>query len=116
MERCQGAGPGTGDLSDVPERSFELERVVELAHQHLDFDVVVVMERTGGKPVCRAAAGDLSAFGITLDGGWVAPSAWLEQAVDSESPQVVRGTTGDRLGRDAEAQVAAFIGVPLRFS
>jgi EAL domain-containing protein (putative c-di-GMP-specific phosphodiesterase class I) len=61
------------ERSRRPDPGFQLERVVDLGRKHLDFDVVLALEATAGRPICRAVAGDRSALGIARDGRWPFP-------------------------------------------
>ncbi len=44
-----------------------LERIVVMAHRHLDVDAVYIVHMTKRGPVYRAAAGDTASFGIAVD-------------------------------------------------
>ena len=117
--RANGPGTAVKNLLDQDGRGG-LERVVELAHRHLGLDVVYVAELTGGKRVCRAVAGDAASFGFTLDGGPPAEGSYSQLLVAGEIGNVVPDTSADSrvagLRATTDAEIGAFIGVPLRLS
>lgn len=94
-----------------------LDRVVELAHRHLGLDAVYVADMTGGSPECRATAGDLASFSMTLND---AETTYSQLLVQGWIANVIPDTSADphvgalRLTR--EAGIGAFIGVPVRLS
>jgi len=97
-----------------------LERIVELAHRHLGLDVVYVAELTGGRPVCRAVAGNAASFNVALGESPPPGATYSQLLVTGEIAKVIPDTSADpRLaGLDwtREAGIGAFIGAPLRLS
>ncbi len=106
-------------LPDHERERIGLDRVVALAHRHLEFDVVFIAELTAAGQVYRAAAGDLLPFEIVLNGP--AGDATLCGALMAgEIPSLISdarvedGAGALRLA--AHGDLGSFIGVPLRLS
>ncbi len=101
-----------------PERDG-LDRVVALAHRHLEFDVVFIAELTAAGQVYRAAAGDLLSFEVVLDGPATDP-ALCGALMAGEIPSLISdariedGAAALRLAPHGD--LGSFIGVPLRLS
>jgi EAL domain-containing protein (putative c-di-GMP-specific phosphodiesterase class I) len=97
-----------------------LERAVELARRHLGLDIAYVAELTGGRQVYRAVAGDAASFKIELDAGPPAEETYCHRLVAGEIPNVIQDTSEAPEVADlpitTEAQIGAYIGVPLRLS
>src|SRR5258708_22269186 len=61
-----------------------LERIVVMAHRHLDVDAVYIVQMTKRGPVYRAAAGDTASFGIAVDMDHPPEGAYCERLAAGE--------------------------------
>ncbi len=97
-----------------------LERIVVMAHRHLDVDAVYIVQMTKRGPVYRAAAGDTASFGIAVDMDHPPEGAYCERLAAGEIPALIVDADAD--GRVPDLPLApsgrtgSFIGVPLRHS
>jgi HD-GYP domain-containing protein (c-di-GMP phosphodiesterase class II) len=82
-------------------------------------DVAYVTQFSGGEQVYRAVEGDTS-FGVERGGSVPLPDSYCRRMVAGELPNLVRDTRADAgahgLALTREAQVGAYVGVPLEFS
>lgn len=95
-----------------------LDRVVELAQTHLHLDLVLACELTGTGPVVRALSGDSS---LCHARGQRPLSPNCSGLLASEQtpivvPDATRHPRAAHLGKDGDAQVGSFVGVPLWLS
>src|SRR5258708_12180303 len=66
-----------------------LERIVVMAHRHLDVDAVYIVHMTKRGPVYRAAAGDTASFGIAVDMDHPPEGAYCERLAAGGVPPLV---------------------------
>jgi EAL domain-containing protein (putative c-di-GMP-specific phosphodiesterase class I) len=96
----------------------QLDRIVELAREHLDMDLAYVSAFTGGKQVYEALSGDAESFGAALGDGPALETTYCARMVVGEIPNVIPDSAADARVRDLattrEGGIGAYIGVPLR--
>src|SRR5258708_25001126 len=66
-----------------------LERIVVMAHRHLDVDAVYIVHMTKRGPVYRAAAGDTASFGIAVDMDHPPEGAYCERLAAGRGPPFI---------------------------
>ena len=97
-----------------------LTRVVELAHRHLDLDLVYIAELTPTSLLFRAVAGDGTSFGIRLNDGISSQGTYSQLLVGGKIPNVIPDTSADsrvaELAATRGVGIGAYIGVPLSLS
>jgi EAL domain-containing protein (putative c-di-GMP-specific phosphodiesterase class I) len=102
-------------LSEIADS--QLDRIMELARRHLEMEVVLLSEFTGGRQVYRAATGDAGSFGVAIGTGPLLESTYCAQVVDGRLPSIVADSAQDDRVRDlqttGEAGIGAYIGVPV---
>jgi EAL domain-containing protein (putative c-di-GMP-specific phosphodiesterase class I) len=107
-------------LFGVDRRSVDLPRLVELAHRHLDLDLVFVDELTDHAFSLRAVAGENESFGIdrSSESSW--HGAYSRLLLEGAIPNVITDTANDprlaELPVTSSMEIGAFIGVPLLHS
>src|SRR5260370_36436376 len=69
-----------------------LERIVVMAHRHLDVDAVYIVHMTKRGPVYRAAAGDTASFGIAVDMDHPPEGAYCERLAAGGGSRRVLGS------------------------
>jgi EAL domain-containing protein (putative c-di-GMP-specific phosphodiesterase class I) len=95
-----------------------LERIVVMAHRHLDVDAVYIVQMTGRGPVYRAAAGDTASFGIAVDMDHPPEATYCERLAAGEIPALILDADADGrvpdLPQAPGGRTGSFIGAPLR--
>jgi GAF domain-containing protein len=108
------------DLFDPDDGRVGLDRVVALAHCHLELDVVFLVELTAARQVYRAVAGDAASFKIVPSDGRPSDAAYCRRLVAGEIPNVIHDAAADgrvsALAVTRRARIGSFIGVPVRLS
>jgi EAL domain-containing protein (putative c-di-GMP-specific phosphodiesterase class I) len=105
-------------LLGSPSTSQELvERVTQLAREHLGMDVAYVAEITDARQVFRSVAGDGDSFGIRIGHDHPVAGTYCGRLVSGAQPCVIGDTAHDpdtaALPITTTARIGAFIGVPL---
>jgi EAL domain-containing protein (putative c-di-GMP-specific phosphodiesterase class I) len=97
-----------------------LDRVVELAHHYLGLDAVYVAEIQGDRLIVRAQAGDVAAFGVSVDGDMPLAGTIAHSLLSGAVPSVVAdGATEPLLAAltvPLAGRVGAYVGIPLHYS
>src|ERR1700682_3323175 len=107
-------------LFDPDNGRVGLDRVVALAHCHLELDVVFLAELTAVNHVYRAVAGDAPSFEIVLNDDRPSDAAYCRRLVAGEIPNVTHDAPADErvseLPVTRRARIGSFIGVPVQLS
>lgn len=107
-------------LLDVRGGESVLDRVASVAHRHLAMDAVYVAELTPGEQIYRSVAGDAAGFGVDVGRRLPRDPTFCHRLVTGEIPNLIPDTTLDPrvsgLPGSLQAQVGAYVGVPLRYS
>lgn len=97
-----------------------IQRVVDLAHQHLGLDATLICHFSDGRQLVLAAAGDVSSFGMKVGDGPPTTSTYCSRMIVGELPNVIPDTGTDNrvryLPTTIRQRIGAYIGVPLRLS
>jgi EAL domain-containing protein (putative c-di-GMP-specific phosphodiesterase class I) len=95
----------------------QLNRILELADQHLDMDLAFVAESFGAEQVYRTVHGDARSFAITLDARC---TAYCGLMLDGQIPHAIPDTAVDHgvqsLDMTINGRIGAYIGVPIVLS
>jgi EAL domain-containing protein (putative c-di-GMP-specific phosphodiesterase class I) len=110
----------TPSLAALTRGRGQVQRVIELAREHLGMDVVYLAQLTDGRQVYRKLAGDSASFGLTLDEGPLAETTYCQRMVAGEIPSLIPDTAVDprvaSLQTTLDGGIGAYIGVPVRLS
>jgi EAL domain-containing protein (putative c-di-GMP-specific phosphodiesterase class I) len=107
-------------LLNVESSPIGLERVLQLAHDHLGLDAVHIAELETKNLVFRAVAGDARSFGVDVGTTISAADSYSKRLVDGVIPGLIpdsaREPTVASLPVTERYQMRAYIGVPLQLS
>ncbi|MGF1473797.1 MAG: HD domain-containing phosphohydrolase [Rubrobacteraceae bacterium] len=97
-----------------------LERTLAAAREHLGMDVAFVAEFSEDRLEFRSIEGDAQSFGLQEDSGVPLESSYCRRLVAGLIPNVIPDARSNSHVKDLEAtrdaQIGAYVGVPLRFS
>jgi EAL domain-containing protein (putative c-di-GMP-specific phosphodiesterase class I) len=105
------------DPITTPATGSQLARVMKLARQHLNMDVVFIGEFLDGRQVYRALDGSAASFGMELGVGPALEETYCQRMVTGHIPQVVPDAAAEPgvadLGAAVLGGVGAYVGVPI---
>lgn len=98
-----------------------IERVLDLARNHLQMDVAFLSEFSAGRQLYRAVvASEAEPFGIRLGEGPELATTYCQRMVAGQIPNVIPDSQTEPLVRELaatiERNIRSYIGVPLRLS
>ncbi len=107
-------------LLNVDPSPVGVDRIVELAHNHLGLDAVHLAELEPEDLVFRAVAGDAPSFGLNVGTRIPAADTYSQRLVDGVIPGLIKDSSREpclaSLPVTEQFQMRAYIGVPLRLS
>ncbi|GAB3683373.1 EAL domain-containing protein [Angustibacter aerolatus] len=104
--------PQIGVLTDA-----EVERVLDLAREHLGTDVAWVTEFTGGRQVIRCGSGDSSLLRAEIGGSTPMEETYCVRVLHGELPAVIPDARRHPVARDLamthQLGIGSYVGAPL---
>ena len=95
-----------------------VDRVLELARQHLGMDVAFLAQFTEGKQVYRGLDGDSESFGWMLNDGPSLPDTYCRLMTKGEIPNAIPDAKNTAAVKDLivtqAADIGSYVGVPVR--
>lgn len=95
-----------------------VRRILDMARETLDLDVVHLSEFENGTQVFRAISGDAGSFGFAVGGSVELADSYCQRLIDGRIGSVVADTSAHEELRDLvttrQAGLRAYVGVPIR--
>lgn len=99
------------------DRSYQsIEHILSAAREILGMEVAFVSEFVGGEQVYRSLEGDAASFGLEEGKGIALEATFCQRVIEGRLPNAVPDARSDERVNDLDADIGAYVGIPLRFS